>query len=75
VGDGFATCLPFIPSSSAPSDTDTATDTDADTDTAAAAAAAAAAPLLAFRGGALRHKFCLSPPGNGVDCYRTYEAL
>ena len=22
-----------------------------------------------------RHKFTLSPPGNGIDCYRTFEAL
>ena len=22
-----------------------------------------------------KHKFCLSPEGNGIDCYRTWEAL
>ena len=22
-----------------------------------------------------KHKFCISPPGNGIDCHRTWEAL
>lgn len=32
-------------------------------------------PIKDFRSGILRSRFVLSPPGNGPDCYRTWESI
>ena len=32
-------------------------------------------PMMDYLRSLLSHKFCVSPPGNGIDCHRHFEAI